>query len=248
MRVLSSIAIFFSLWLAPSVHALERPPLPPTAKKLDAKGIANLYGSRRATYNNYTRDVPLTGEIFYDLAGKIMYGTYIWNKKDKGLFTGKIWAKGDKFCNKPDKGPQECVDVFLDGQTYYEVGDDGQVTSIDTIMDYPPKLPASAKLVSPEEFIAASSGKRVFATIFDLDKPVVAYLKWDWKKKRVTGDFVYGGTKKGKADTKLSIDGNTICGANKGEKAKNCYSYYLDRDGFYEMTADGKMHGWSSYE
>lgn len=96
--------------------------------------------------------------------------------------------------------------------------------------------------------MAASNGKRVFTTIFDLDKPVVAYLKWDWKKKRVTGDFIYGGTKKGKADTRLSVEGNMICGINKGEKTKNCYTYYLDADGFYEMTADGKMHARSSFQ
>jgi len=231
-----------------TAYSLDRPEVPKTAKKLDAAGITALYENRRATYNNLTHDVSLTGEIFYDLSAKVMFGTYVWNKKDKGLFTGKIWTKGDKFCNKPDKGKQECLDVYLDGQTYYEVGDDGRVTSVDTILENPPKLPASAKQVKPDEFISASSGKRVFVTVFDFDKPVVADLKWDWKKKRVTGKFIYGGTKQGKVDTKISVDGDTICGINKGEKTKNCYTYYLDAGGFYEMTSDGKMHAFSTFQ
>ena len=228
--------------------ALERPEVPASAKKLNAAGIKELYQGRRATFNNLTHDVSLTGEIFYDLKGKVMFGNYISDKKDKGLFTGKIWLKGTKFCNKPDKGEQECLDVFLDGKTYYEVGENGKVTSIDTILDMPPTLPASAKQIKPDEFIAASNGKRVFATIFDYDKPAVADLVWDWDKKRVTGKFIYAGTKQGPVDTRISIEGDMVCGINKGDKTKNCYTYYLDTDGFYELTGDGKLHAKSTFE
>ena len=246
-RSLWALAAYFVCFTSIS-HSLDRPEVPASAKKLDAAGIAELYQGRRATFNNLTNDVSLTGEIFYGLTAKVMFGTYIWNKKDKGLFTGKIWTKGDKFCNKPDKGKQECLDVFLDGTTYYEVGEDGRVTSVDTILENPPQFPSSAKQVKPDEFITVSNGKRVFVTVFDLDKPVAADLKWDWKKKRVTGNFIYGGTKKGKVDTKISVEGDTVCGINKGEKTKNCYTYYLDAGGFYEMTSDGKMHAWSSFQ
>ena len=159
MRLTPLASVFLLIGLGATSHALDRPKVPASAKKLDASGITDLYQGRRASFNNLTHGVSLTGEVFYDLKGKVMFGNYISDKKDKGLFTGKIWVKGEKFCNKPDKGKQECVDVFLDGSTYYEVGEDGQVTSVDTILDMPPALPASAKQIKPDEFIAASSGK-----------------------------------------------------------------------------------------
>ena len=118
MRLMLLAFGFLSTGLTLPGFALDRPEVPASAKKLDASGIADLYQGRRASFNNLTHDVSLTGEIFYDLKGKVMFGTYISNKKDKGLFTGKIWVKGDKFGNKPDKGKQECLDVFLDGSTY----------------------------------------------------------------------------------------------------------------------------------
>ncbi len=39
-----------------------------------------------------------------------------------------------------------------------------------------------------------------------------------------------------------------VCGINKGEKTKNCYTYYLNADGFYEMTGDGKLHARSVFQ
>ena len=39
-----------------------------------------------------------------------------------------------------------------------------------------------------------------------------------------------------------------VCGINKGDKTKNCYTYYLDADGFYELTGDGKLHAKSTFE
>jgi hypothetical protein len=241
-------ALVLSLFLGPTARALDRPPLPPQAKKLTAEEIQKHYQGLRATYENYTRDVTLTGEIIYDLTGGVMFGSYVSDQKDKGLFTGKIWSKDDRFCNKAEKAKEECVTVYLDGTTYYEVDDKNQVTSVDTILDYPAKVPPSAKKVSPEEFIKASNGKRVFVTVFDYDKPIIADLKWDWKKKRVTGNFIYGGTKRGKVNTTISVDGDTVCGVNKGEKKKNCYSYYLDDGGFYELAADGKVHALSRFQ
>jgi hypothetical protein len=231
-----------------SAGALEVPKLPASAKKLDAAGIAELFQNRRATFDNKMNKVTLTGDVWYDLAKGKTWGNYVWDKKKRGVFAGKIWAKGDQYCYKTDDGTQACADVYRDGDMWYETDKKGTVLSANTILDWsPPPLPAAAKKVTAEEFMKASNGKRVFVEVFDLDAPVVADLKWDWKKKRVTGDFVWDGVKKGKVNTKISVEGDQVCGINKGEKQKNCYSYHMDDKGFWETTAEGKVHARSVF-
>jgi uncharacterized protein YuzE len=226
--------------------ALEAVQLPATAKKLSAEEIHKLYNGTRAWFDNKQNKVSLTGEIFYDMDKKLMFGTYNWDSKDKGLFKGKAWVKGDQFCNKPQKGKETCTTVYLDGKTYYEVDAKGNVASVDTILDNPPPPPSGAKKMTADEVLAAVKGKRIFVTIFDFDKPLVADVKWDTKKKKSTGRFIMGGTKEGKANAAYVIKNDTICFPSDGKD--NCYDYYATDNGFIEVNAEGKVHGISTYQ
>jgi hypothetical protein len=103
-----------------------------------------------------------------------------------------------------------------------------------------PTLPGSAKLATREEFIAFVNGKTVDVVIYDAGKPLTAILKWDWKKKRISGSYVLDG-KKGKVQAKWTFDGDKAC-SQAGNHSKQCHAVYIDGDRFYEMRDDGKVH------
>ena len=226
--------------------ARDVPTLPATAKKLDAAGIRTLYHGMRGSFDNFQNEATLTGEVFYDMDRKVMFGTYNWDNKDKGLFKGKAWIKGDQFCNKPDKGKQTCTDVYLDGRDYYETDAKGKVVSADKILDNPPALPAGAKPIKAQEVLAMVKGKRIFVTIYDYDKPLVADVKWDLKKKKSVGRFIFGGTKEGKANAAYVVKNDTICFPDGGKD--NCYAYFQTEDGFWELNDKGAVHGVSTFQ
>jgi hypothetical protein len=219
--------------------------VPASAVKLDAAGITDLYQGARASFDNKQNDVTLTGDIFYDLENKHMLGTYVWDKKDRGLFKGKIWVKGDQFCNKPDKGKETCTDVWRDGKTYYEVDAKGKITSIDTLLGSPPAPPTEAKKLAPDEVFELVKGKRIFVWVYDFGAPLVADVKWDLKKKASVGKYIMGG-KEGNATAKYIVEGDQICFPTK--KSKDCYDYYATDSGFVEVNASGAVHGVSVFQ
>jgi hypothetical protein len=103
-----------------------------------------------------------------------------------------------------------------------------------------PSLPANAKKATRDEFIAFVNGKTVDVIIYDAGKPLTATLKWDWKKKRISGSYVLDG-QKGKVQTKWSFDGDKAC-SQAGNQPKACHDVYIDGNQFYEMREDGKVH------
>lgn len=103
-----------------------------------------------------------------------------------------------------------------------------------------PSLPANAKAATQDEFIAFVNGKTVDVVIYDAGKSLTATLKWDWKKKRISGSYVLDG-KKGKVQVKWSFDGDKAC-SQSGSQPKECHAIYIDGDQFYEMRDDGKVH------
>jgi len=103
-----------------------------------------------------------------------------------------------------------------------------------------PTLPAAAKKVTQDEFIAFVNGKTVDVVIYDAGKSLSATLKWDWKKKRITGSYLLDG-KKGKVSAKWTFEGDKAC-SQAGSQPKQCHAIYIEGDQFFEMRDDGKIH------
>ena len=227
------------------VFAAGKIEVPASAMKLDAAGIAKHYQGLHATFDNRQNKESLTGEIWYDLARGVAWGFYVWDGKDRGVWKGKIWAKGDQFCNKSDGAKKEtCSDVYLDGNTYYETNPDKSVQSVDTIIPpVQPSIPASAKKITVAELTKITKGKVGFITVYDAKNPVVVLGKWNWKAKKWTGEFIDNGTERGKATLNFKIKGDQIC----TEKFP-CASFMADGNVLYEPTADGKLHAKSVWE
>jgi hypothetical protein len=226
--------------------ALDAMTVPTTAQKLDGSGIMKLYHGMHGSFNNLQNKVTLTGDSFYDMKKKTMMGTYVWDKKDRGIFKGKAWVKGDQFCNKPDNGKQTCTSVYLDGKTYYEVDDKGIVQSVDQVLDNPPAVPAGAKPLKAAEVLELVNGKRIFVWLYDIGTPLVADVKWNLKKKASIGKFIIGGTKEGKANAKYKVKGDQICFPEDANE--NCYDYFAVDNGFVEINSKGQLHGWSTFQ
>ncbi len=126
---------------------------------------------------------------------------------------------------------------------YYQVSATAaafMLTLIGSVVAEEPTLPATAKKATQDEFIAFVNGKTVDVVIYDAGKSLSATLKWDWKKKRISGPYLLDG-KKGKAVAKWSFDGDKAC-SQAGAQPKQCHSIYIDGDQFFELRDDGKVH------
>jgi hypothetical protein len=111
--------------------AIEAPQLPTSAKKLTGKEIVELQDGVTLTFKDYTTPTLLTGAVVHDFKNKSESGTFEY-KGIKGQINSTIWLKEDMLCDlQPGKG-DVCSFVYLDGSSFYNVGPDGKVRSVDT--------------------------------------------------------------------------------------------------------------------
>ncbi len=120
------VVLGLTLLAAPAL-AQSAPALPASAKKLSGKEIAALYDGATVSFNNFTKDKPLTGKATYDLKANSQSGEFNYGGQT-GTFKGAIRVKGDTFCFTENK-KETCSSVYLDGGTIYEVSPKGAVIS-----------------------------------------------------------------------------------------------------------------------
>jgi hypothetical protein len=220
--------------------SLERPKVPASAKKLTGPEIEALYNANVGSFNNLTNKVTLTGRSWMDFKTKTMNGFYTWDEKDHGIFTGKIRIDGDWFCYKPDKDKETCVSVYQDGDTTYETDREGLVTSQNTIAPKAaPAVPDGTKPATPEEFMKFVTGKTFEVVVYDLDTLTIAESKWDWKKKRVSGNFAAKGKR---GNFKISIEFKDGMACTKQKAGLSCHTIYIAGNVFWEITEKGSVH------
>ena len=106
-------------------------------------------------------------------------------------------------------------------------------------------LPPTAKQATMEEFKAFADGKTVEVVIFDLGVPVTATLRWNWKKKRITGEALINRNDRIEVDTRLSFKGDMACADQEGGE-RTCYLIFIDGDRFHEVRTDGGLHATST--
>ena len=236
-------SIFVSFALTGVSISAETPVLPASAVKLTGPEIKTLYQGNMASFNNFTNKVSLTGSSFYDFDKKRSWGFYVWDNKDRGLYKGVLSLKNDTSCYKSDQSKELCTSIYRDGSTIYEVDKKGVVTSVNIVQPAStPAAPTGIKMASPEDLQKTFGGKFVNVTIYDLGAPTIARVKWDWKKKRITGEYVYDGKDKGKVNSIISLNGDKVCAKGKSDKQPNCHSVVIKDNVFYEITDTGSVH------
>jgi hypothetical protein len=221
----------------------KAPALPEGATKLTGAEVRQIYHANAANYNNFTEKVSLSGTTYYDFDKGRMWGFYLWDKKDRGMFMGNIEIKGDEFCYQSDGFKQFCNSVHRHGDDIFEVNAKGVVTSMNKVLPGgAPAVPATAKTASLEDLRAMLEGKAVSTTVFDMEEAIVTRVKWNVKKKQTTGEYIYGGKEKGKFTRTISTDGGKICTKGKKEKQPSCHVFMIDGTTFYEVTDAGAVH------
>ena len=102
--------------------------LPAGAKKLTGAEIAELFLGNTKTFENYTQDKPLTGEVSVSEKGELS-GKWTYDGKKSGKVVGTARAKGDQWCFELGGAEEECVAIYVDGADIYEVNSGGKVTA-----------------------------------------------------------------------------------------------------------------------
>jgi hypothetical protein len=133
MRTLSIYALAaLSCGLPLTALAIEAPQLPTSAKKLTGQEIVDRQDGVTLTYKDYMGDAVSTGTAVHDFKNNRNSGTYEYQGMS-GSFAGKAWIKGDMFCHTENVRPGEnCVFVYSDGPSFYNVSPEGRVLSVDT--------------------------------------------------------------------------------------------------------------------
>jgi hypothetical protein len=111
-----------------SALAIDAPPIPSGAKKLSGKEAAAIYLGKTLTFENYTQDQPMTGEVTVSPKGKLT-GSWALGTSKKGAIKGAARNKADTWCFKMAGSKEECMAIYVDGTDIYEVNAKGVVTS-----------------------------------------------------------------------------------------------------------------------
>lgn len=239
------VSVLFCALLFVGLPASAENSVPATAKKLSSSEILALHGTR-ASFDNKEFKETLTGTVYYLFNDKTNFGSFNWNNKDKGLFRNKAWLKGDLSCQRgPNDKKDRCVYFYRDGENLFDADKDGKILSANVILTSNPQLPSGLKKINAVRLLELVKGKRIIAEIFDFSGPAIADVKWDLKKKKVTGKYIAGG-KEGKANAKFVVKSDTLCFPDG--KKDNCYDYYETTDGYIEMNAEGKVHAISVFQ
>ena len=242
MKCMLTATSFILMGLISHAHA-KAPALPDGATKLSGAEARQLYHGHAAHYNNFTEKVSLTGTTYYDFDKGRMWGFYLWDRKDRGMFMGNITIEGDEFCYQSDGFKKFCNSVYRHGDDVYEVNAKGTVTSMNKVLaGGTPAVPESAVKATLADLQKMLGGKSVSTTVYDMEMPVIARAKWNVKKKQVSGEFIAGAKDNGKFSRVLSTDGDMVCTKAKRDKQPTCFSVLIDGTSFYEVTESGTVH------
>lgn len=106
--------------------------LPASAKKATMDEFKALADGKAVTVEIYDIGVPVTATLTWNWKKKQITGSALVNGKDKIKVKTKLSFKDDKAC-ADDKGKPNCHAIFIDGESFYEVNDDGSVHAMSTL-------------------------------------------------------------------------------------------------------------------
>jgi len=130
--------------LLASITACTKPETPESAAAkwgvpLDGAAIRAALSGATEKWNIVDREKPLSGTQSYSQDGTAT-GTYLWNYKEAGTYTGQWSVKNDMYCsvtvtmdNKPNNKPESCQKIYFKDGTYYFLSTDGRLHASSTL-------------------------------------------------------------------------------------------------------------------
>src|SRR5690349_9087520 len=123
MLRLSYIPILLCLFTTSALAAVA-PTLPTSAKKLTGAEVTAVYDKKTLTVNNQTIKPHMTGTFTVDFAKSAVSVDFV-QGTHKGAARGVARINGDEFCRQFGKDKEDCVSLYADGDTIYEINDKG---------------------------------------------------------------------------------------------------------------------------
>lgn len=115
--------------------ALADPEIPPGAKPLTNEEIKAALGGKTFKFVAYDSPKSLTGTSTWDLGRGIVYGDYVYDNQSPGQWKRKWFVENNKNCTQPRNKDPECQNIYLDGEKFIEVTDDGTIHAVSTPID-----------------------------------------------------------------------------------------------------------------
>lgn len=108
-------------------------PLPPTAKQVTMKEFKAFADGKTVEVVIFDMEMPVTATLVWNWKKKRISGDAFVGRKDKIEVDAKLSFKGDMACADQGDGEPTCHLIFIDGDTFYEVGADGRLHAASTL-------------------------------------------------------------------------------------------------------------------
>lgn len=131
----SPILLVF-LWVLASfpLAARSQPTLPAEAEKLSGDQIRQHLGDRTFRFVVYDAKGELSGTSTWDMKSESASGDYVWEGKS-GQWKKQWRIVDNKNCSRDgNSNPWECQNIYVLGDTHYEVRDDGIIHGVNTLL------------------------------------------------------------------------------------------------------------------
>ncbi len=125
-----SVPFFAAAFLLTGLAAAE--PLPAIAKKATMEEFKAFADGKTVEVVIFDLDVPVTATLVWDWKKKRITGNALVNGKDKIKVKTKLSFDGEKACSD-NEGKPSCHLIYIDGDKFYEVRDDGDVHATSTL-------------------------------------------------------------------------------------------------------------------
>jgi hypothetical protein len=115
--------------------AHSEPKIPEGAKPLNGAEIKEFLDGRTFRLVVYDAKKSLTGTSTWELNEGRVHGEYSWDNQDPKSWSRKWYVENDLNCTKPTKGDAECNRIYLDGEKFIEVRQDGVIHAVSTPLE-----------------------------------------------------------------------------------------------------------------
>ncbi len=115
-----------------SVQSLADPKIPDGATPLTNEEIKAALGGKTFRFVVYDAKKSLTGTSTWDLERGAVHGNYVWDNQSPKKWKRTWYVENNKNCTKPRNKEPECQNIYLDGENFIEVTDDGTIHAVST--------------------------------------------------------------------------------------------------------------------
>jgi len=112
--------------------AQSEPKIPEGAKPLNGAEIKVFLDGKTFRLVVYDAAKSLTGTSTWELDQGRVHGEYSWDNQDPKPWSRSWYVENNLNCTKPKGGEAECNQIYLDGQKFIEVRQDGVIHAVST--------------------------------------------------------------------------------------------------------------------